>query len=92
MDIQAFGSMYPQVSPLPYASGFVWVPDDGEKTFSTCRAILVRASSNASNVYVVLNDAQGQQLNIAGFSSNPLFTGAATSISGGNITQAVVLF
>ena len=92
MDIAAFGSVYGQVSPLPYASGFVWKPADGPKTFSTCRAIWVTPGGNTGVVYITLNDGQEQPLQFGGFGNSPLLPVGATSISGGSITQAVVLF
>ncbi len=92
MDLEAFGTVYGQVSPLPYASGFVWTPADGPKTFSTCRAILVTAATNNSNVFLTLNDGQGQALQFGGFGNNPLLPVGATNISGGNINSAVILF
>ena len=92
MDIPAFGTVYGQVSQLPYASGFAWTPADGPKTFSTCRAIVVRATNNASNTYVEFNDGQGQLVEIAGFGSNTLLPAGITSISGGSINSAVVLY
>ena len=45
MDIRAFGSVYGQQAGLPYASGFHWAPADGEKTFTTCRALYTEAKS-----------------------------------------------
>ncbi len=92
MDIPAFGTIYPQVSPLPYASGFVWKPADGPKTFSTCRAIWVAPGGNTGVVYITLNDGQDQPLQFGGFGNNSLLPVGATSISGGSITSAVVLF
>jgi hypothetical protein len=92
MDIPAFGSYYSQTSMLPYASGFVWKPSDGPKTFSTCRSVYVIPATNASVVYITLNDGQGQPLPFSGFSNNPNLPVGATSISGGNITSAVVLY
>ena len=92
MDIAAFGSVYGQVSPLPYASGFVWKPSDGPKTFSTCRAISAQSATNTNVVYIELNDAQGQQLSVGGWANRPLLPVGATSISGGNVTSAVILY
>ena len=92
MDIPAFGTLYPQVSALPYASGFVWKPADGPKTFSTCRGISCQTANNTSVVYIELNDAQGQMLSVGGWANRPLLPAGATSISGGNVASAVVLF
>jgi len=92
MDIRAFGSVYGQTSQLPYASGFLWSPIAGQKTFPTCRAIQITATDNTSNVYLELNDAQGQVIPFSGFASEPLLPVGATTISGGNISLAVVLY
>ena len=92
-EIRAFGTRIPMQSDTPYASGFLWSPGDGPKTFSTSRAIKVTpANDNTDNVFVELNDAQGQMIAMDGFASNPLVPVAVTAISGGNITSAVVLF
>lgn len=92
MDIPAFGTLYSQVSPLPYASGFVWKPSDGPKTFSTCRGISCQASSNSDVVYIEMNDGQGQLLPVGGWVNRPLLPVGATSISGGGVTSAVVFY
>ncbi len=92
MDIPAFGTVYGQVASLPYASGFRWTPADGPKTFSTCRGVSVITGDNADVVYIELNDGQGQLIPMGGFVNNPLLPVGATTISGGNITSAVVLF
>ena len=92
MDIPAFGSYYSQTSMLPYASGFVWKPADGPKTFTTCRGLSIIAGSNSDVVYIELNDGQGQSIPMGGFVNNPLLPVGATSISGGGITSAGVLF
>ena len=92
MDIKAFGSVYGQQSQLPYASGFLWNPLAGPTTFPTCRAIQVTTSDNTAQVYLELNDAQGQMLPFSGFGSQSLFPVGATAISGGNVSLVTVLF
>ena len=92
MDIPAFGTVYRQVAPLPYASSFRWTPSDGPKTFSTCRGISVVTANNTDVVYIELNDGQGQLIPMGGFVNNPLLPVGATTISGGDITSAVLLF
>jgi len=56
MDIRAFGSVYGQTSVLPYASGFVWSPAQGPKTFPTARGIFIVPNGGDDNFYVQLND------------------------------------
>lgn len=91
--IGAFGTLIPMQADTPYASGFLWTPGDGPKTFSTSRALKVTpASDNTDNVYVMMNDAQGQMIPLDGFASNPLVPVAITAISGGDIQSAVVLY
>jgi len=92
MDIRAFGSVYGQTSQLPYASGFLWNPLAGPRTFPTCRAIQVTAADNLSNIYLELNDAQGQLIPFSGFATDALLPVGATAISGGSIALAVVLY
>lgn len=92
MDIRAFGTSYAQVADLSYASGFLWSPIAGQKTFPTCRAIRVQATDNTEQVYLELNDAQGQMIPYSGFASDPTLPGAFTTISGGNIQLVNVLY
>lgn len=92
MDIRAFGSSYGQTGLLPFASGFAWNPIAGPKTFPTCRAIQVSAVDDSRVVYIELNDAQGQYLPFYGLASNSFLPVGATSISGGDITFATVLY
>ena len=92
MDIRAFGSVYGQTSELPYASGYLWTPAAGPQTFPTCRAVRATAADDTSNVYLELNDAQGQLIPFSGFSADALLPVGATAISGGNVTSVVVLF
>ena len=91
MDIKAFGTYTPAAAELPYGSGLVWTPADGPKQFPTCRAISV-IGGNSNTVFLVLNDAQGQYIEVGGFANQPLLPVGATNISGGNITSAVVLY
>ncbi len=92
MDIPAFGTLYPQVSSLPYASGFVWTPADGPKTFSTCRGISCQTTNNSNVVYIEMNDGQGQILPVGGWANRPLLPVGATAISGGNVNSVVVFY
>ena len=62
------------------------------KTFSTCRGISVITTNNTDVVYIELNDGQGQLIPMGGFVNNPLLSVGATTISGGDITSAVLLF
>ena len=70
MDIRAFGSVYGQQANLPYASGFHWAPADGEKTFTTCRALYTEAKSTpgTDNVYIGFNDGATDLIQIENFS------------------------
>jgi len=92
MDIRAFGTVYGQVADLSYASGFLWSPLAGQRTFPTCRAIRVQATANTEQVYLELNDAQGQMIPYSGFASDPMLTGGFTTISGGDVQLVNVLF
>ena len=68
------------------------VLDGHPKTFSTCRGISVITTNNTDVVYIELNDGQGQLIPMGGFVNNPLLSVGATTISGGDITSAVLLF
>jgi len=95
MDIRAFGSVYGQQSQLPYASGFVWAPSDGQTTFPTCRGLFVesKGSSSKDDVYVRLNDMGENQFlhveNIAGDIELPF---GAVTLSGGSVNGVIVLY
>ena len=95
MDIRAFGSVYGQQSQLPYASGFVWTPSDGQTTFPTCRALFVesKGSSSKDDLYVRLNDMGENQFlhveNIAGDMELPF---GAVTLSGGSVNGVIVLY
>jgi hypothetical protein len=90
MDIRAFGSVFPQQVSLPYASGFVWAPADGEKRFSTCRGLYIEGDAT-DNFYIELNDAPGQWI-LAEVGANRVLPFAATAISGGNVDSVKVLY
>lgn len=90
MDIRAFGSVFPQQASLPYASGFVWAPADGEKRFTTSRGLYVEGSA-ANTVYIELNDAPGQWIQTT-LGANKVLPYAATAISGGDVSKVTVLF
>jgi hypothetical protein len=92
MDIRAFGSVFGQTSSLPYASGFVWTPAQGPKSFSTSRAIFVVASGVEQDFYVQLNDMPGQYIRGTNFNSNYLCPLAVTALSGGTIPAICVFF
>ena len=95
MDIRAFGSIYGQQPVLPYASGFVWVPSDGQTSFPTCRALFVesKGSSSKDDIYVRLNDMGENQFlhveNIAGDIELPF---GAVTLSGGSVNGVIVLY
>jgi|TARA_Y100000004_G_scaffold134105_1_gene151597 hypothetical protein len=90
MDIRAFGSTYGQQGVLPYASGFAWAPGDGEKTFTTCRALYLEGSA-ANTVYIELNDAPGQYL-LTTLGDNKVLPYSATALSGGDMSKVTVLY
>lgn len=92
MDIRAFGAVYGQTSVLPYASGFVWSPAQGPKSFSTSRAIFIVPNGGSDNCYVQLNDMPGQYLQVTNFSENYLCPLAATALSGGSVQAICVLY
>ena len=95
MDIRAFGSIYGQQPVLPYASGFVWAPSDGQTSFPTCRALFVesKGSSSKDDIYVRLNDMGENQFlhveNIAGDIELPF---GAVTLSGGSVNGVIVLY
>lgn len=95
MDIKAFGSVYGQQANLPYASGFHWQPSDGQKTFSTCRAIFVenKGTNERDDFYVRLNDMGENQFlhveNVAGDIELPF---GAVTLSGGSVNAVLVLY
>jgi len=94
MDIRAFGSVYGQQAQLPYASGFHWAPSDGEKTFTTCRALYTEAKSTpgTDNVYIGLNDAATDLIQIENLQGNELLPFGAVTLSGGSVQGVIVLY
>jgi len=94
MDIRAFGSVFGQTSDLPMASGFLWKPSDGPKTFATCRCVFIeaKASSGKDDVYVEFSDGQGQYIHVENLVGDQKLPFALTGISGGSIEGAVVLY
>jgi hypothetical protein len=92
MDIRAFGSVFGQTASLPYASGFVWTPASGPKSFSTCRALFVVGTGVGQDFYVELNDMPGQYIRGTSATDNYLVPLAATSLSGGTISSIDVLY
>ncbi|OUW91480.1 MAG: hypothetical protein CBD94_01815 [Gammaproteobacteria bacterium TMED234] len=95
MDIRAFGSVYGQTPILPYASGFVWVPSDGQKTFPTCRSLFVESKSTpgTDDVYVRLNDmGENQFIHIENVDGNIELPFGAVTLSGGSVNGVVVLY
>ena len=90
MDIRAFGSVFGQTSVLPYGSGISWAPADGELRFPTCRGVYLNATAS-STVYLELSDGPGQYVQFSATSPD-LVNIAATAISGGTVSSAVVLF
>jgi|TARA_Y100000592_G_scaffold47925_1_gene76058 hypothetical protein len=94
MDIRAFGTIYGQESKLPYASGFHWAPSDGEKNFPTCRGLYVEAKSTpgTDNVYIALNDAPGQLIQIENLQGNEELPFGAITLSGGSVQGVIALY
>jgi hypothetical protein len=93
MDIRAFGSVYGQTSALPYASGFVWKPSDGPKKFPACRAIYIQNAGGTNKaIGVEFADAQGQICYNQFLNGDFLCPISVTQLSGGNVSQAVVLY
>lgn len=94
MNIKAFGSVFGQTSNLPIASGFQWQPSDGQKTFSTCRAVFLEAdsSSGKDDVYVEFSDGPGQYIHLENIVADQNLPFALTGISGGSLEGAVVLY
>ena len=94
MDIRAFGTIYEQESKLPYASGFHWAPSDGEKNFPTCRGLYVEAKSTpgTDNVYIALNDAPGQLIQIENLQGNEELPFGAITLSGGSVQGVIALY
>ena len=94
MDIRAFGTIYGQESKLPYASGFHWAPSDGQKDFPTCRGIYVEAKSTpgTDNVYIALNDAPGQLIQIENLQGNEELPFGAITLSGGSVQGVIALY
>ena len=93
MDIRAFGTIYGQESKLPYASGFHWAPSDGQKDFPTCRGLYVEAKSTpgTDNVYIALNDAPGQLIQIENLQGNEELPFGAITLSGGSVQGVIAL-
>jgi|TARA_B100000900_G_C20455324_1_gene664905 hypothetical protein len=94
MDIRAFGTIYGQESKLPYASGFHWAPADGQKDFPTCRGLYVEAKSTpgTDNVYIALNDAPGQLIQIENLQGNEELPFGAITLSGGSVQGVIALY
>jgi|TARA_B100002019_G_scaffold241653_1_gene217740 hypothetical protein len=94
MDIRAFGTIYGQESKLPYASGFHWAPSDGQKDFPTCRGLYVEAKSTpgTDNVYIALNDAPGQLIQIENLQGNEELPFGAITLSGGSVQGVIALY
>ena len=96
MDIRAFGSVYGQQSQLPYASGFVWHPDDGETTFTTCRALFVESPltvQTRDDFFVRLNDmAENTYLHVENIAGDTHLNFGAVALSGGSVEGIVVLY
>jgi|TARA_Y100000033_G_scaffold4449_1_gene3711 hypothetical protein len=94
MDIRAFGTIYGQESKLPYASGFHWAPSDGQKDFPTCRGLYVEAKSTpgTDNVYIALNDAPGQLIQIENLQGNEELPFGAITLSGGSVQGIIALY
>jgi hypothetical protein len=94
MDIRAFGTIYGQQSKLPYASGFHWAPSDGQKDFPTCRGLYVEAKSTpgTDNVYIALNDAPGQLIQIENLQGNEELPFGAITLSGGSVQGVIALY
>ena len=94
MDIRAFGTIYGQESKLPYASGFHWAPSDGQKDFPTCRGLYVEAKSTTGtdNVYIALNDAPGQLIQIENLQGNEELPFGAITLSGGSVQGVIALY
>jgi hypothetical protein len=94
MDIRAFGAVYGQTSMLPYGSGFGWVPSDGVKRFSTCRAIYVMQKSSSDKGYlsVELSDAPGQAARANHLTGGQVFPIACTALLSGTVEGVVVLY
>ena len=94
MDIRAFGTIYGQESKLPYASGFHWAPSDGQKDFPTCRGLYVEAKSTpgTDNVYIALNGAPGQLIQIENLQGNEELPFGAITLSGGSVQGVIALY
>jgi len=94
MDIKAFGSYYGQTSQLPYCSGFVWTPSDGETSFTTSRALFIESKSSSSkdDLYVRMNDMPGQYIHVENIAGDMELPWAATALSGGSVNGVVVLY
>lgn len=93
MDIRAFGSVYGQTSVLPYASGFIWAPADGPRKFPACRAIYIQnAGGQNKAIGVEFADAQGQMCYNQFLNGDFLCPLSVTQLSGGNVSQVVVLY
>ena len=79
---------------LPYASGFHWAPADGEKTFTTCRALYTEAKSTpgTDNVYIGFNDGATDLIQIENLQGNELLPFGAVTLSGGSVQGVIVLY
>lgn len=93
MDIRAFGSIYGQTSSLPYASGFKWVPADGEKRFPACRALFIQ-NGGGSNKTLALEfaDAPGQVCQNDHLNGDFICPISTTALISGTVTNVMVLY
>lgn len=94
MDIKAFGSVYAQSAPLPYASGFGWEPSVGRINFPCCRAIFIEAKATAAKDYlaVELADAPGQVAQAINLEGNTLIPISCTAMLSGSVEGVFVLY
>lgn len=94
MDIRAFGSVYGQTSVLPYGSGFLWRPADGQKNFACCRAIYIEAKSTSSKdtLTVELTDAPGQPAKAENIDGNLLIPISCTALISGTVQGVWALY
>jgi hypothetical protein len=97
MDLRAFGGVYPYRAEVPYASGFVHIPESAGASgivFSTCRALFIESKANGAGGFLslVLNDAPGQYLRIDNIKGDSVLPIACTAIASGDVSEVVVLF
>lgn len=100
MDARVFGSTYPFVGTLPFASGHVHFPtDDGSnrKDFASCRAIFIESvvgggGQEGGYLAVEMADAPGQSIRIEELKGDTILPISCTAVISGDVTEVLLLY